>query len=181
MGRHSLETGRLRLRSMHAGDIDSLLPLFSDPKVMASFGGVLFDRTQMEQWVRRNLEHQARYGYGLFTVILKESGMAAGDCGLEHMTIDGVPEVELGYDFKSALWNRGLATEAAAAVRDYAFGTLQLPRLISLIRPGNQASQRVAEKVGMHLSATLVQHEQEYAVFALSREEAARRQAALTS
>ena len=46
-------------------------------------------------------------------------------------------------------WNQGYATEAACAVRDYAFTTLRLPRLVSLVRPGNRASARVAEKVGL--------------------------------
>ncbi len=44
---------------------------------------------------------------------------------------------ELGYDFRSDYWNQGFATEAAIAVRDYAFKTIQLPGLISLIRIGN--------------------------------------------
>lgn len=57
--------------------------------------------------------------------------------------------VKLGYDLRSDYWNQGLATEAATAVRDYAFETLRLPRLVSLIRQGNIASRRVAEKIGM--------------------------------
>lgn len=59
--------------------------------------------------------------------------------------------MELGYDFRSDYWNRGLATEAAAAVRDFAFNVLALPSLISLIRVGNAASRRVSEKIGMQL------------------------------
>ena len=72
-----------------------------------------------------------------------------GDCGLEVMEVSGQQVVELGYDFRSDHWNRGYATEAACAVRDYAFGTLRLPLLVSLIRPRNRASARVAEKVGL--------------------------------
>jgi RimJ/RimL family protein N-acetyltransferase len=69
----------------------------------------------------------------------------------EQMDVDGQSVAELGYHFRSAYWNQGFATEAAAGVRDYAFGVLQLPQLISLIRVGNLASQRVAEKMGMRL------------------------------
>ena len=65
---------------------------------------------------------------------------------------------ELGYDLRSDYWNQGLATEAAAAVRDYAFNELQLPRLISLIRVGNMASKRVAEKTGMSLTEEVYLH-----------------------
>lgn len=133
---------------------------------MAAFDAEPFDRAHMEAWVQRNLRHQALHGYGLFSVILKASGELVGDCGLEMMELDGLDAasnaapvatagtavrtaVELGYDFRSDVWNRGLATEAAAAVRDYAFGPLGLPSLISLVRQGNLASRRVAEKIGM--------------------------------
>ena len=167
----TLETERLWLRPMRADDVDALLPIFSDPKVMASFGGVIFDRGQMAWWVQRNLEHQRRYGYGLFSVTLKESGLLIGDCGLEHMEVLGRVETELGYDFRSDYWGRGLATEAATAVRDFAFDTLALRRLICLIRQGNEASRRVAERIGMRLSDEMVRDGRVYWVYALSREE----------
>jgi [ribosomal protein S5]-alanine N-acetyltransferase len=118
---------------------------------MASFGGEVFRREQMEGWLQRNLAHQNEFGYGLFSVLLKETGTLIGDCGLEELEVDGVRVAELGYDFRSDCWNQGLATEAALAVREYAFDILQLPQLISLIRVGNLASKRVAEKVGMKL------------------------------
>ncbi len=153
-------------------DLDDLLRIFSDPKVMQSFGGLLFDRARMRQWLLRNLDHQDRYGYGLFSVILKASGELVGDCGLEHTVVDGSPEVEIGYDFLSEYWGRGLATEAASAVRDYAFGSLRLHRVISLIRPDNPASIRVAEKIGMIKEKECVRDDQPYHVYSLSRDSA---------
>ena len=144
-----IETERLILRPMRVEDTDPLLRVFGDPLVMASFGVEPFDRAQMREWVQRNLDHQGEHGYGLFTVMLRQSGEVIGDCGLEQMEIDGVPAAELGYDLQRDVWNRGLATEAAAAVRDYAFRARHLPRLVSLIRQGNIASRRVAEKIGM--------------------------------
>jgi len=53
-----LETKRLFLRPMLATDLDDLLLIFTDSKVMASFGIELFTREQMEHWLQRNLEHQ---------------------------------------------------------------------------------------------------------------------------
>jgi len=144
-----IETPRLCLRLMELSDLDYLLKIFGDSKVMASFNSEPFNRDQMEHWVQRNLEHQNVHGYGLFSVILRSEGILIGDCGLEHMELEGEPETELGYDFRSEYWNRGFATEAASAVRDYAFDKLNLPRLISLIRVGNAASKRVSEKIGM--------------------------------
>lgn len=150
-----IETGRLTLRQMRPSDLDDLLKIFGDEKVMASFGGAVFTREQMERWLNRNLEHQRFHGYGLFSVILKSEGELIGDCGLEHIYLDGVQTVELGYDFRSNYWNQGFATEAATAVRDFAIQDLHLPGLISLIRVGNAASKRVSEKIGMQYVADI--------------------------
>ena len=149
-----LLTPRLELRTMRADDRDALLGVFGDPRVMAAFASPTFTAADMERWIARNLAHQERHGYGLFTVVLRETGQVIGDCGLEQMDIGA----ELGYDLRSDAWGRGYATEAAATVRDFAFGPLALPRLVSLVRTGNDASRRVAEKVGMTLREEIDRH-----------------------
>ena len=166
-----LETDRLFLRKMRSADLKALLRIFTDPRVMASFGGELFDRDQMQRWLDSNLEHQEQHGYGLFAVIYKANGELIGDCGLEHMDVEGVRETELGYDLRSDYWNRGLATEAATAVRTFAFETLYLPRLISLIRTGNEASRRVSEKIGMTLHEEIERYGRPYWVYSIERPE----------
>jgi RimJ/RimL family protein N-acetyltransferase len=134
---------------MDVTDVDALLDIFADPKVIASFGIPPFNRQQMEQWVKSNIDHQSKYGYGLFSVILKSNGLLIGDCGLEHMNIRGEKAVELGYDFRSDCWHHGYATEAPKAFRDFAFEQLGRSKIVSLIRVGNDPSRRVAERVGM--------------------------------
>jgi len=166
-----IETNRLVLRPMRADDRNDLLAVFGDPRVMAAFGAEPFGPSEMKRWVERNLEHQARHGYGLFSIIHKADRRLIGDCGLEHREIAGTPEVELGYDLRSDYWNKGLATEAAMAVRDHAFGALRLPRLSSLIRQSNAASARVAEKIGMRREAEILQSGAKYWVYAIDREE----------
>jgi [ribosomal protein S5]-alanine N-acetyltransferase len=160
-----LETKRLLLRPMLAADLDALLLIFTDPKVMAAFNHPPFTREQMQRWLDRNLDHQREFGYGLFSVILKESGELIGDCGLEQMEDQGA--AELGYDFRSDVWNQGYATEAACAVREYAFNVLNLPRLISLIRVGNLSSKRVAEKAGLTLAEEITRYETRYWKYAM--------------
>lgn len=164
-----LETTRLWLRPMQATDFDDLLRIFTDPKVMAAFDSPPFDGPQMAGWLQRNLEHQAAHGYGLFSVILKSNALLIGDCGLEVMEVEGTRVAELGYDFRSEYWDQGLATEAATAVRDYAFSSLNLPQLISLIRVGNGASQRVAEKIGMQRIAEFTRYGHRYWKYSLER------------
>lgn len=161
----SLETPRLILRPMLATDFDALLLIFTDPQVMAAFDEPPFMPAQMERWLERNLDHQTQYGYGLFSVILKQTGELIGDCGLEMMAELG--GAELGYDFRRHFWNQGYATEAATAVRDHAFEVLQLPQLISLIRVGNLASRRVAEKVGVQFVEELERYQIQYWKYAI--------------
>jgi len=165
-----LETERLLLRPMLQSDFDALLLIFTDPNVIAAFNHPPFTREQMQRWLQRNLGHQNEFGYGLFSVILKETGELIGDCGLEQM--DDMNAAELGYDFRSDFWNQGYATEAASAVRDYAFDGLHLPHLISLIRVGNLASKRVAEKVGMTLVEEFTRYGSQYWKFALKNQNA---------
>jgi ribosomal-protein-alanine N-acetyltransferase len=144
-----LKTERLILRQMQDDDAEPLLALFGDPRVMAAFNVAPFDRAAMDRWVARNLAHQRDHGDGLFTIIEeKATGTVIGDCGLEIIDAGA----ELGYDLRADRWGRGLATEAASGVRDLAVGALALPRVVSLIRVGNAASRRVAEKIGMRLA-----------------------------
>jgi len=68
-----------------------------------------------------------------------------GDCGLVIQEVDGIEELEVGYHFNRKYWGRGFATEAARACMDYAFERLGRRRVISMIRPDNAPSRRVAE------------------------------------
>ena len=162
----TLRTKRLVLRPMTAEDAPQMLGLFGDPGFMAAFDSQPFGERQVEHWVARNLTHQSQHGYGLWTVELRESGEMIGDCGLQHMQIDGIPEVELGYDLRRDHWGQGLATEAARAVMRHAYDALGIQRLVSLVRTSNTASARVAEKVGMQRERYLTVHGVAYALFA---------------
>ena len=84
-------------------------------------------------------------------LIEKKTGKFMGRCGLTPMDIEGREEIEVGYMLAQEYWGRGLATEAARAILHYGFEQVGLVRLICVINPGNQASGRVAEKIGMRL------------------------------
>jgi RimJ/RimL family protein N-acetyltransferase len=163
-----LETERLVLRPMTAGDLDDLLGIFGDPAVMAAFREKPLDREQVRAWLERNLEHQRAHGFGLLAVRPKGDSRVIGDCGLELMELEGEQIAELGYDFRSDCWNRGYATEAARAVRDHAFDTLALPRLVSLIQPGNASSERVAQKTGLRKTGRIDRNGRTYLRYEIS-------------
>jgi ribosomal-protein-alanine N-acetyltransferase len=144
-----LETERLLLRRL---TMDDLAALYRDPEVRRWFP----DGTRTREQTREELAwiidvHYARYGYGLWATILEDSGAFIGRCGLLPWEIEGRTEVEVAYLLDPASWGRGLATEAARAVVGHAFATLPVDRLICLVDPGNEASRRVATRIGMML------------------------------
>ena len=99
------------------------------------------DGVQSEDWIRgwlsRCLEDYDKRGFGLWAVVERNSGLTMGYCGLIWFAnVGGHPETEIGYRLAKPRWGRGYATEAATAVRDYAFSTLRLPRLEYGLNPG---------------------------------------------
>jgi len=143
-----LETSRLILREFVPADANGLALVLSDAETMRFYPAPL-DGAGVEQWIRRNLERYRNHGHGLWAMVLKSSGELAGDCGLTLQDVEGGSEVEIGYHVRRALWGQGLATEAARACRDFGFARLPVERMISLIRPENLPSRRVAENSGM--------------------------------
>jgi len=143
--------------------------VLSDPETMRYYPAP-YDRRGVEEWIERNRRRYATDGHGLWSLVLKESGEMIGDCGLIHQTVDGMAEIEIGYHLRRACWGRGLATEAAKACRDFAFRTLPVKRLISLIRPENWPSRRVAERNGMTVWKEITWRELPHLVYAVWRE-----------
>src|SRR5215210_381488 len=138
------------LRQMEMGDVDDLMGIFSDPVAMRYYPGTK-SRQDAEEWVRRVQECYRDHGFGLWVAVLEDSGAFAGQCGLTVQEVEGKNEVEIGYLLLRKFWGRGLATEAARAARDHGFHMPGRERLVSLIDPGNLASRRVAEKIGLTL------------------------------
>lgn len=164
-----LETSRILLREFSPGDADALARVLSDPETMR-FYPAHFDRSGVEEWITRNCRRYAEFGHGLWAMVLKSSGEMIGDCGLTIQVVDGEKEIEIGYHVRRDFWGQGLATEAAVACRDYGFGRLHAERLISLIRPENMPSRRVAEKNGMTIWKEVLWRELPHLVYAVKSE-----------
>jgi [ribosomal protein S5]-alanine N-acetyltransferase len=126
-----------------------MIEVFGDPDVMR-FGKGPQSTIWIQSWIEQTAKNYDRWGFGLWAVVLRESEVPIGYCGLTRFDdINGKPEIELGYRLAKKYWGHGLATEAATAVRDLSFLELGVARLISLVDPDNSRSIRVAEKLGM--------------------------------
>jgi [ribosomal protein S5]-alanine N-acetyltransferase len=147
-----LETERLTLREMTALDLDALEAVLGDPGAMRHYE-TPFTRERVRQWIQWSMSGYQDLGHGLWAVVLRQSGECIGDCGLtwQRVGYQNQREFEIGWHIRRDLWNRGLATEAGRACRDYARVVLRQPRLTSIIRPDNLASQAVARKLGMEV------------------------------
>jgi ribosomal-protein-alanine N-acetyltransferase len=143
-----LETPRLILRHFVPEDADGLSEVLCDRENMRFYPNP-FERADVEAWIEKCLRRYREDGIGLWALILKADYQFAGDCGLALQEVDGVIETEVGYHLARRHQGQGLATEAARACLDHAFSTLGLKRVISLIRPENLPSRRVAERNGM--------------------------------
>jgi RimJ/RimL family protein N-acetyltransferase len=143
-----LETERLVLRPFAMDDLDAIHAILGDAETMRYYPAP-FTRDKSRQWIEWNLANYRDHGHGLWVLESKETGELLGDCGLIPQTVEGEPEVEIGWHVVKSHWRGGLATEAGAACRDYAFDGLGLTKVVSLIRPENVPSRRVAEKLGM--------------------------------
>jgi RimJ/RimL family protein N-acetyltransferase len=154
-----LETERLILRRPHAGDLDAYAELFADPEVVRYTGSVTKDLAETELALERMVRHWDDHGIGLFSVVRKEDERVLGRVGFllwdterwvnAMMQPPGDDhETEIGWTLARAHWGRGYATEGARRARDWALQDLGHRRLVSLIQRGNEASVRVARKLG---------------------------------
>ena len=150
----TLDTDRLRLRMFRESDFDAYARICADPEVMRHLGDgkplTPDDAWRQMAWI---LGHWELRGYGLWAVEERATGALVGRIG--HINPAGWPGFELGWMLGRAWWGKGYATEGARRALDYAFTELDRPHVISLIRPDNLASIRVAERLGETLEGTV--------------------------
>jgi RimJ/RimL family protein N-acetyltransferase len=143
-----LETENLKLRKMNINDVENLMKIFSDPIAMQYYPST-YPKEVALKWINWNLVNYEKHQSGLWICELKEDGTFVGQCGIIPQVVDDVEEMEIGYLFVRDYWGKGLATEAAIAVRDYGFNNLGLQRLIATIYHKNTPSVKLAERIGM--------------------------------
>lgn len=159
-----LETPRLTLRELVAGDLDFVATMLAHPDVNRYYEKQ-FDRADARAWLERQLERYARDGHGLWLVNERATGEPVGQVGLLMQEVEGPRHPEVGWLLHRPYWGRGYATEAAAATCDLARRRWGYGRVISLIRPGNRPSQRVAERIGMRPGPRATFHGFEHVVY----------------
>ena len=146
-----IETDRLRLRSFKMSDLEALCILFADQEVMRSSISGTKTPEEVGLWLVKQIEGRPSGDrIELLAVISKSIDKIVGYCGLnKFLNTNGATDIEIAYRFVRMYWGNGYATEAARAVRDYAFNELKINKLFALIEPINKRSIAVAIKIGM--------------------------------
>ena len=143
-----IETERLLLRPYTLSDFDSLYEIMSDPETMQHYPAP-YDEEKTRNWITWNMDNYEKYGFGLWAVVLKETGEFIGDCGITLQNIDGEILPEIGYHIHKKYWRRGFAKEAARAVRDWGFRNTQYDIFYSYMKYTNIGSWSTALANGM--------------------------------
>ncbi|WP_022939885.1 GNAT family N-acetyltransferase [Psychromonas hadalis] len=152
----TITTARLTLRPVILSDFQATHQLLSDPEVMRFSLHGPYSKQKTTDFIKHCIQQTANNLPSLLAVISRETGLLIGYCGFYKQTIKGIQEMELGYRLAKEHWGKGLASEAALAVKEYAFNEMGLTRLISIIDKDNRGSVRVAEKIGFKLEKEML-------------------------
>jgi RimJ/RimL family protein N-acetyltransferase len=145
------ETVHLRLRPPVSSDQPAYEELFRRPEVGAWLRPPPLDpftAVEAREMLHADIGHWHQLEYGPWAVIEKGAERFVGRAGLHRTTVEGTPETELAWTTDPSCQGRGFATEAGLAALDLA-RAVGLPEVVAMALPGNAASRRVAEKIGM--------------------------------
>jgi [ribosomal protein S5]-alanine N-acetyltransferase len=144
-----IETERLLIRKWDlARDVDDALEIYGDLQTMRFIPCGALNREQTERLLTRFVERDDRDGFGIWPVVLKSERRVIGECGITYIPCHE-NDIEIAWIFNRAYYGKGYATEAARAVKEYAFAQAGVAQLYALIDRANAASIAVANRLGM--------------------------------
>jgi len=168
-----IETDRLVLRALRAEDLDPLWAIWSNEEVVRFLGGNPLSRE--ETW-RRTLAACGQWpvaGFGYWIVELKADQRVVGQLGFADFKRDMEPRLEglpeLGYVFDTSVQGQGLAFEGCKAALEWANSELDASSYPAIISPENNASIRLAERLGFVREPDAIYRDAPVALFRLAR------------
>lgn len=146
-----IRTERLVLRWLCTRDAEFICELVNDSDWLRYIGdrGIRTIEDARDYLLRGPIAMYSQFGFGLYRVELRESGVPVGICGLIQR--DGLEDVDVGFAVLPQFRSRGYAYEAAAAALAYGHRDLGLSRIVAVVSPDNAGSIRILRKLGMDL------------------------------
>ncbi|MES2035468.1 MAG: GNAT family N-acetyltransferase [Pseudomonadota bacterium] len=143
----TLETARLILRPTAEADLDGWAEMMANPESSQFIGGPL-ERAAAWRGMASMAGSWAIKGFGMFSLIEKETGLWVGRIG--PWQPEQWPGTEVGWGLHQRAWGKGYGVEAAIASIDWAFDTLGWTEVIHCIDPANTPSQKLAQRIGSY-------------------------------
>ena len=165
-----LETNRLILREMADDDFDALKKVISDPENMKYYPKP-YDDDGVWRWINWCKSSYQKYGFGLWSVILKETGEMIGDCGISMQFINDEWRPEIGYHLRKDYHRQGIGKEMTQAVKDYFFTHFDYDEVYSYMNKDNIASVKTAEANGMTFRNMLDHGDEVCRVYSITRKQ----------
>lgn len=144
---HTITTERLIAYPFCQEDYAELCQLHQDERVMETLGGVRSDAAT-QAFLDDKIAHYKKYGYGYWMFRDRQTAEFVGRGGIQHVEIEGKPEIEIGYTVRFSEWGKGYATEIADGLLHNAFDDLALENIVAFTLTTNVGSQRVMQKMG---------------------------------
>jgi RimJ/RimL family protein N-acetyltransferase len=140
----------LVLRELHGDDAAFILQLVNEPSWLRFIGdkGIRTLEAARHYVLSGPVEMYARLGFGLWLAELKDGSIPIGICGL--LKRESLDDVEIGFAFLPAYWSRGYAFESASEAMSFGKTALRLKRIVAVMSPDNDASDRLLKKLGFH-------------------------------
>ena len=152
-----IETERLVVRVFRPDDdVEPMLDVYGDPDVMRFIPGGALGRDAVRATLEEHVRDHVMRGLAFWAVVERETNRVIGDAGFGIFEPTG--DVELGYTFARSAWGSGYATEAARACLSAGFAHLSVQRIVAVVDVRNEASLRVAERIGMARIETIHAH-----------------------
>ena len=135
------------MREFSIEDAASMFELNNDPEVIKFTGDKAFGSLEDARIFLENYNQYALHGFGRWAVIQKSNGKFIGWCGLKYSAT--TDEVDIGFRFFKAVWNKGFATESAKKCIQLGFDAFGIKRIVGRAMVDNIASVKVLEKLGL--------------------------------
>lgn len=138
---------RLVLRKLHHEDFPSLIKYANNKKISDQIVNVPFPYSDMDailrfRFIKEGLQNKSRY---IFAIIHKEESELIGEISL-HFHQKNVAHAQLAYWLAEPFWNQGITTEAAKAIIEFGFGSLNTDLIYADCYSTNLASEKVLQK-----------------------------------
>jgi RimJ/RimL family protein N-acetyltransferase len=156
-----LETEHLKVRESTVADVEEFYRIYKDPSITRYMENLFQDpeeeKAYMEAYIR---QMYGFYGFGMWTLLWKETGQVVGRAGLNIR--EGYDLPELGFAVDTGFQRRGLAYEVCLAILAYARDELSFDRVQALVQEANLPSRGLLEKLGFQYERKVTEKNQEY-------------------